>query len=338
VVTADTEAIEERLAQEKEVPRQDFHELACALEARIVSYSHLGREAGPVLRLIGRFVGRGVALALLAFRRKGTFYFTTAENAGLPLAFLLKFRPAASHAMIGHKISASKKRLVTKWLGLFNHIDRAICYSEAQLDYARDYLDVPEEKLRRIEFQVDANFYAPGEGDAGTGVVSVGRELRDYRTLFEAVRGTDIPVTVVASSPWSKRADQTERCPIPDNVTLRKDLSYGELRDLYRGCEVVVVPLQDVDSAAGITTILEAQAVGKPVIVSHTPGILDSIEPGVDAVTVPCGDPEALRAAIQEIINHPEKAARLGETAREKVAAEKNIDVFVERIVEICGQ
>ena len=160
--------------------------------------------------------------------------------------------------------------------------------------------------------------------------------MRDYPTLFEAVRGTDIPVTVVASSPWSKRADQTERCPIPDNVTLSKGLSYGELREMYRGCAVVVVRLQEVDSAAGITTILEAQAVGKPVIVSHTPGILDSIEPGVDAVTVPCADPEALREAIEDIIDNPEKAARLGETARQKVAAEKNIDLFVEQIVDIC--
>ena len=40
----------------------------------------------------------------------------------------------------------------------------------------------------------------------------------------------------------------------------------------------MAVPVDDVDFQAGITTILEAMAMGKPVIVTHTYGQTDVIE------------------------------------------------------------
>lgn len=238
--------------------------------------------------------------------------------------------------MIGHRISAGKKRLVAKWLKLFKRVDHMLCYTREQVRYAADYLGVPEARMHRIDFHVDADFYTPAPDGRGNGIVSVGRELRDYPTLFEAVADTDIPVTVVASSPWSRRADQTRNREIPANVTLKTGLSYGELRDLYRNCAAVVVPLQNVDSPAGVTSILEAQAVGKPVIVSATPGIADSIEPGVTAKTVPCGDPAALRKAIQEILGDDAERERLGQAGREAVLAGKTLDHYVSRICAIC--
>lgn len=337
VVTADVAAIEARLVDETEHPRQDFRELANALNARILSFSDVADGAGWVPRLLQRLCGRGTALAWHAFRRRGSFYFTTAENAGYPLAFLLKFRRRTPHVMIAHRISASKKRLVARLFGLFRRIDHMICYSQTQVSFARDYLGVPQNRLHCIDFQVDADFYTPAEdAKRGEGILSVGRELRDYPTLFEAVRGTDIPVTVVASSPWSKRADQTSNREIPPNVTLKKGLSFCELRNLYRNCRAVAVPLQNVDSPAGITSILEAQAVGKPVIVTQTPGIEDSVRDGETALTVPPEDPDALRNAIRRLIENPEEADAIAQAGRQRAIEGKTIDHFIQRIQAVC--
>jgi glycosyltransferase involved in cell wall biosynthesis len=166
-------------------------------------------------------------------------------------------------------------------------------------------------------------------------VVSVGRELRDYLTLFQAVEGTGIPVTVVASSPWSKREDQMRKRAIPGNVVLRKGLSSVELRELYRGAAVVAVPLMNVDWPAGVTSLFEAQACGRPVVVSASEGILDSLDPGT-AVTVPCGDAPALRAALLRLINTPAEAAAIAGKGLASVRRERTLDLFVARIGQAC--
>ncbi len=336
LVTADTDRIVERLEQEGPHPRQDFLELARVLNAEILSFSHLEREGGVLLGWIRRFMGPATALAFLGFRKKGSFYFTTAENTGMMLAFLLKFRKPVTHVMIGHRISAPKKVPILKLLRIFRRIDAMICYSRSQAAFARDRLNVPSHKLHRIDFQVDERFFTPGTGSPEAGVVSVGRELRDYPTLFQAVEGLEDSFTVVASSPWSRRRDQTRNRTIPKNVELRSGLSYVDLRELYRRAPFVVVPLQDVDSPAGVTSILEAQAAGRPVIVSGSPGILDSVDPGRTAVTVPCGDPEALRRAIVRMREHRKEAEEMAARAREEVLQDKTLDHFLERIRVLC--
>lgn len=336
LVTADVDAVLGRLRGERESPRQDFVELARALNAEMLSFSDTVR--GSVFtRWLARYVGQAVALAWLAFRRRGTFYFVTAENTAIPLAILLKFRRGVTLACIGHRITTDSKRRLLRGLRLFNQIGMMFCYSRQQERFAQERLGVPPEKLRLIPFQVDERFFTPAETPGpGCGVVSVGRELRDYPTLFQALDGTDIPVSVVASSPWSKREDQTSGRVMPGNVTLRKGLSSEALRELYRQAAVVVVPLQNVDWPAGVTSLFEAQACGRPVVISASEGILDSLDSGA-AVTVPCGDVQALREAVLRLVRTPDEAAVVGEKGRISALRERTLDQFVRRIGEGCA-
>jgi glycosyltransferase involved in cell wall biosynthesis len=124
---------------------------------------------------------------------------------------------------------------------------------------------------------------------------------------------------------------------------------------------VVVVPLDDVDFQAGVTTILEAMAMGKPVIVTHTAGQTDVVEDrrvttrgqvaharpasllrefaGLAGVQmdptgfyVPPRDPVALRRAIAFLLDHPDERARLGAAGRCTVERLMTVDHFAERI------
>ena len=124
---------------------------------------------------------------------------------------------------------------------------------------------------------------------------------------------------------------------IPRNVTVRRNMSNGDLREIYRHAAVVVVPLMNVDFPAGITAVLEAQACGRPVIVSASEGILDALEGG-SATIVPCGDAPALRAAVLRLIEHPDQAAELGTRGRDGVLSERTLARWVSRIVEACAR
>ncbi len=334
LVTADVEAVLNRLRNEMESPRQDFLELARALNAEVLSFSDVSRGSW-FTRMLQKWAGTAVALAWLGFCRRGTFYFVTAENTALPLALLLKFRKGVTLVFIGHRLTTSLKSRMIKIFRLFDEISAILCYSRQQVQFAGN-LGFPAEKLRHIAFQVDERFYSPLEQFyPGNGVVSVGRELRDYPTLFQAMERTGIPVTVVASSPWSKREDQTRQGEIPGNVVLRKGLSSIELRELYRNAAVVVVPLMNVDWPAGVTSLFEAQACGRPVVVSASEGIMDSLDPGA-AVTIPCGDAKSLREAVIRLINAPSEAIAVAVEGLESVRSKRTLDQFVARITEIC--
>jgi glycosyltransferase involved in cell wall biosynthesis len=337
LVSADERAILDALHAEREWPRQDVVELAHALDAELLSYSDLP-QGSWFTRGLARWAGKPAALAWLGFRKGGTFYFSTAENTALPLALLLKLRPGATLAFIGHRLTTPLKTRLIRGLNLLARVRMIFCYSRLQEEHVVARLGSSRDRVRRIPFQADEQFFKPAElPAAGSGVVSVGREMRDYPTLFAALEGTGIPVTVVASSPWSKRADRTENRTIPDNVTVRRNVSNGDLREIYRHAAVVVVPLINVDFPAGITAVLEAQACGRPVIVSASEGILDALEADT-ATIVPCGDAPALRAAVLRLIERPDQAAELGTRGRDGILRERTLARWVSRIVEACAR
>jgi glycosyltransferase involved in cell wall biosynthesis len=64
---------------------------------------------------------------------------------------------------------------------------------------------------------------------------------------------------------------------------------------------------------------------GKAVICTDSPGQTGLLEPGVNCLRVPPGDPEALRTAIVELWNDPERCAEMGAAGRRAVEERHNL-------------
>jgi len=337
LVTADAERIKDEFDLGGQ-PRVDFLEIAKALDAEIISYSDVDSATALTVKLVRRLLGRNVALAFMGYRQKADSCFTTAENVGMALAFLLRFRQRRpSHVMISHKLSAGKKKWIFRALGLKKSVDGLIAYTSEQTLFAEKWLGFDESRLHRIQFHCDHTFFKPPEREAlpREGIVSVGRELRDYPTLIEAVRGQDVRASIVGSSPWSRRRDLLTSQEIPSNVQLLSGLSYEELRDLYLSSALAVVPLLDVDSPAGVTSIFEALATETPVLVSRTKGIEDSIRDCPGVMTVKQGDPASLRDAIADALSDRDRLAAMGRDGREAIENDRSLDHFVDTIRHI---
>jgi glycosyltransferase involved in cell wall biosynthesis len=194
-------------------------------------------------------------------------------------------------------------------------------------------------------------------------VASAGLEHRDYPTLFEAMAGLDARLVVAAASHWSRQKNTTLGMDRPANVAVGS-YNYHQLRELFSRAAVIAVPVDDVDFQAGITTILEAMAMGKPVIVTHTYGQTDVIEDrrsvtrGAEERSrpvsllrnvaeeaeipiepngfyVPPKDPAALQRAITFLLDNPEHRARLGAAGRRAVERLMTVDQFAERIARV---
>lgn len=86
----------------------------------------------------------------------------------------------------------------------------------------------------------------------------------------------------------------------------------------------------------GIGTImLEAMALGRPVIATRVGGVYRVIRDGETGLLVPPSDSAQLAQRILELLNDPERARRIGEAARLEVQQEFRVDQMVERTAAV---
>ena len=64
--------------------------------------------------------------------------------------------------------------------------------------------------------------------------------------------------------------------------------------------------------------VIEAMALGKPVVASAEGGPTEVITPGIDGLLSPYGDPDALAQSILQLLDDPELRSRVGSAARER--------------------
>jgi glycosyltransferase involved in cell wall biosynthesis len=350
-----------------EGPRKDYDALAERLGAAVLDRGHV--ERSPVARLAARALGTTLVQAWLAFRRHRDYdaVLTDGEGIGLPLALLLKLSGGrCPHVTIGHRLSTSKKRPLFRWLRAHSHLTRIALHSVRQREIAIQELGIPAERLALVPYQVDSAFWRPQPVAEERLVCSAGLEHRDYPTLFRAVAGLDVRAVIGAASYWSHQRNTAQDAERPANVEVGA-FDYVALRDLYARSAIVVVPLADVDFQAGVTTILEAMAMGKPVIVTHTNGQTDVVEDrravtrgatarprpvsllqmlaGSSGVAleptgfyVPPDDPDALRRAIVYLLDHPAERARLGAAGRRTVEQLLTLEHFVDHLSRLLHE
>jgi glycosyltransferase involved in cell wall biosynthesis len=153
------------------------------------------------------------------------------------------------------------------------------------------------------------------------------------------VRGLDVQVDVVLGGVDTSKPELARLVgdDLPPNVVIHTTCSKSELLELYARSMFVVIPTQDVDFAAGSTALKEAMSLGKATIMTKARGQVDYIKHGDNGLTVPPGDPAALREAITHLMHHPEEAERIGRAARKAVKARFTMGIYVERLASLWG-
>jgi glycosyltransferase involved in cell wall biosynthesis len=315
--------------------------MADALDAELLDRPAARHQLGRLGPMVERLTGPNVAMALACFsrRRSHRAMFTDGEQVGLPyaaLCWLARHRPV--HLMIGHRLSARKKVLLHRALRLHRRVDRLIVYASAQRRFAIEALGYPPERVVLHPFMVDTEFWRPERVTATPRsrpmICAVGQELRDYPTMAEAVRGLDVDVVIAAASPWSKREDTSAAIELPPNVTVGAYDQF-DLRQLYADASLVVVPLQETDFQAGITTILEAMSMARPIVCTRTTGQTDTIVEGETGRYVPPRDAAAMREAITDLLADPGEAARLAVTGQDWVRANADIVSYARELATL---
>ncbi len=84
--------------------------------------------------------------------------------------------------------------------------------------------------------------------------------------------------------------------------------------DVMNAFDIFVLP--SLNEGMG-KVIVEAMAMGKPVVASRVGGILDLVDHGTNGLLVPPADPTALAEAILRLLDDPDERSRMGTKGRE---------------------
>jgi glycosyltransferase involved in cell wall biosynthesis len=198
--------------------------------------------------------------------------------------------------------------------------------SNSRADVNRQ-MRVPLERLTVVPVGVDHAVFHPDpsvEKRPGRLMVTSSSDvpMKGLVPLLEAVAKLraerDLELYVIGKPrPGGRVAKAIERLGLADLVTTITGVSDAELARLYAEAEVAVVPsLYEGFSLPAI----EAMSCGVPVVAT-TGGALPEVvgESGSTGVLVTPDDPEALVAAIRDLLDDPAARDRLGAAGRERV-------------------
>lgn len=144
-------------------------------------------------------------------------------------------------------------------------------------------------------------------------VAAIGNDRdRDWNTLVAAL-GNDARYAVRIAT--RRRMPASARAP---NVEVVRVSGIEQQRALYDWADVIVVPLRPNTHASGITVMLEAAALGKPMIATKVGALDDYFDAKAVAWVAPF-DPQQLRDAANALANDPARALAQAREACEQL-------------------
>ncbi len=174
--------------------------------------------------------------------------------------------------------------------------------------------------------QLDGEPYAYAAGSAH----------RDWPLLLAAFRA--LPHRCVVATLDVERLGASA----PPNVTLLPGQSPDDGRAIMRGATVVVAPFEDTDLACGPTIVLDALAMGIPVVATDVNACRDYLEDGATGLLTPPGDADALAEAVDRLMREPETRAAMGaealRTARAELSRSRFLDELGTLLLEVAGR
>jgi glycosyltransferase involved in cell wall biosynthesis len=187
---------------------------------------------------------------------------------------------------------------------------------------------------------------AAPQNDSPPVILSVGRFVpkKGFPVLVRALhqvqqKGLRFRCYIIGGGPMQNELEKmAAELGLRDGVEFRGQMSQTELLAYYRQASLFALAceVQNDGDRDGIPNVLvEAMAMGLPVVSTSISGIPELIESGVNGLLVPEKDPVALAEGIETFLRQPEMARRLGLAGRAKVERDFDAKRNVEQIGEL---
>lgn len=253
-------------------------------------------------------------------------------------------RAAAAFAGISYSFTAHAKDIFFDY-GEPQRLDRkladaafAVTVSDFNLRHLQASVGSPSGRLVRLYNGVDLErfrFQMPGDGPST--VLAVGRlvDKKGFAVLIDAAatlrdRGLSFRCDIIGDGPdRDALAQRIRAASLDQQIQLVGARAQQAVIEAMRRATVLAMPC--IVSADGNrdglpTVLIEAMALGTPVIGTTVTGIPELVRDGRTGLCVPPGDPLALADALERLLLDRALRQRLARAAREAVCRDFDID------------
>ena len=199
-----------------------------------------------------------------------------------------------------------------------------IVFNEEQRSGIAKKYRVDPARIVIIPNGVDAPFFEPHEPEMHkpTRLLFVGRlaPQKNVGLFLRALEGISgqFETTLVGDGESGEQMRALASELSLENVSFHGSAHGAELLDLYRNADIFVLPSEREGMPL---VLLEAMAVGLPVIATDVIGNRDVVENNVSGILVDAHNPASLRTALLELADDPARRTRLRDAAKSFVAS-----------------
>lgn len=204
-------------------------------------------------------------------------------------------------------------------------------FTRSQLCLVTDPALWPRFQVARCGIDLDAFAFSEPPRDGVPTVVALGRlsPEKGFAVLIEAVarlrrEGMHLDLRIVGDGPLRASLEATAcSAGVEDAVEFRGELTPAQVRDELSRAHVFCV----ASFSEGLPiSLMEAMAVGTPVVTTWIAGIPELAEDEVTALTVPPSRPDALADALRRLAEDAALRRRLASAARAKVKEQHDLN------------
>ncbi|SKA79037.1 glycosyltransferase family 4 protein [Desulfobaculum bizertense] len=299
---------------------------------------------------------------------KGLYYFAEAvvllcwmKKHGMTHVHVHFANPAATVAMIAAESGQIEYSISVHGPDIFYNIDQNLlpkkvekarfirsishyCSSQLKRIVEREHWD----KISIHRCGVDGDAFAPRPvpEEQPAHIVCVGRLVpaKGQHILVDALaklkeQNVEFRASFVGGGPDKPSLEKAvERYGLSDQVIFTGAVGQDRVRELYRSAHLFVLP----SFAEGVPVVLmEAMAMEIPCVSTQITGIGELIRTGTSGILVSPSDVEALAEAMLKLIQHPDRAAKMGAAGRRAVLRhydlDKNAGALADHFEELLG-
>jgi len=216
-----------------------------------------------------------------------------------------------------------------------------VCVSRAVEDYHAAAARIPRSRVVVIPNAIEAPSANPPSADRSTLNLAPAAAKLVFIGRLEPQKGLDLLLDAIARLPTEKRLSLAVLGAGPDRQQSEQQAERLGIANLVRFLGWRPNPAEWIAAADALAlpsrwegmpnVVLEAMAMGKPVIATNVEGVADLIEDGRTGWIAEPESPASLSNTLLRFLNDQNRWAAMGAAARQKAASEFAVAAIVER-------
>ena len=158
--------------------------------------------------------------------------------------------------------------------------------------------------------------------------------LRAFARLLERFPQAHLTIVGRKGPTFESTRALTKELRLQDRVTISPDASHELALAALRDADVFVLPSRN---EAFSVAMLEAGAIGKPVVAANVCGVPELVEDHESGILVPPENVDALLAGIVEVLENPAAAAAYGQALQRRVRETFTAEVTFQRYLALVS-